>query len=97
MNRRFVFKHIQSRSAQVPAPQGIHQCLFVDHRSPELVEHSVFELVSQRVYGIALGYEDINDHDELRRDALLATLVGKGDPTGAKRIRKRKRCQEKQS
>jgi hypothetical protein len=64
---------------------------FVDRRAPELVEHSVLELVSQRVYGIALGYEDINDHDELRRDALLATLVGKADPTGAERVRDRDR------
>jgi hypothetical protein len=43
------------------------------------------------VYAIALGYEDINDHDELRRDALLATLVGKADPTGADRVRARDR------
>ena len=64
---------------------------FVDLRAPELVEHSVLELVSQRVYGIALGYEDINDHDELRRDGLLATLVGKADPTGAERVRERDR------
>ncbi len=68
--------------------RGFADC-FVDHRAPELVEHSVLELVSQRVYGIALGYEDINDHDELRRDALLATLVGKTDPTGKDRIRER--------
>ena len=59
--------------------RGFADC-FVDRRTPELVEHSVLELVSQRVYGIALGYEDINDHDELRRDALLATLVGKTEP-----------------
>ncbi|MBD3853426.1 MAG: IS1380 family transposase [Acidobacteria bacterium] len=64
---------------------------FVDYRVPESVEHSVPELVAQRVYAIALGYEDINDHDELRRDALLATLVGKTDPTGADRLRERDR------
>jgi hypothetical protein len=64
---------------------------FVDRRVPELVEHTVLELVSQRVYGIALGYEDINDHDEIRRDALLAALVGKTDVTGAERIRDRDR------
>ena len=64
---------------------------FVDLRAQELVEHSVLELVSQRVYAIALGYEDINDHDELRRDALLATLVGKTDPAGADRARDRDR------
>jgi hypothetical protein len=54
---------------------------FVDFRNPDQIEHSVVDLVSQRVYGIALGYEDINDYDDLRHDALLATLVGKTDPT----------------
>ena len=62
---------------------------FTDHRDPELVEHKVEELVAQRVYGLALGYEDLNDHDELRADPLLATLVGKKDPTGADRVRAR--------
>jgi hypothetical protein len=62
---------------------------FTDHRDPRLIEHSVLELVGQRVYGLALGYEDLNDHDELRRDPLLATLVGKVDPTGAHRARDR--------
>src|SRR6059036_809176 len=62
---------------------------FTDHRDPELVEHQVEELVGQRVYGLALGYEDLNDHDELRADPLLATLVGKKDPTGADRVRAR--------
>jgi hypothetical protein len=64
---------------------------FEDFRNPLLIEHSILELVSQRVYGIALGYEDINDHDDLRHDALLATLVGKTDPTGASRVRERDR------
>ncbi|RPI30109.1 MAG: IS1380 family transposase [Hyphomicrobiaceae bacterium] len=64
---------------------------FVDHRDPELVEHTVQELVSQRIYGLALGYEDLNDHDQLRRDPLLATLVGKEDPTGQDRTRTRDR------
>src|SRR5262245_22912542 len=53
---------------------------FTDHRDAEQIEHTVGDLVSQRVYGLALGYEDLNDHDELRRDPLLATLVGKADP-----------------
>ena len=64
---------------------------FTDYRNPDQIEHTVSELVSQRVYGIALGYEDINDHDDLRQDALLATLVGKTDPTGSERLRKRDR------
>jgi hypothetical protein len=60
---------------------------FIDHRDPELIEHSVLELVAQRTYAVALGYEDVNDHDELRRDPLLATLVGKADLTGQSRRR----------
>ena len=53
---------------------------FTDYRNPELIEHTVVELVAQRVYGLALGYEDLNDHEELRNDPLLAVLVEKGDP-----------------
>ena len=47
------------------------------HARLELVEHSVGTLVMQRVVGIALGYEDLNDHDELRHDPVLAVLAGK--------------------
>jgi len=50
---------------------------FVDRRRPELVEHQLATLVGQRVFGIALGYEDINDHDELRHDPVMAVLAGK--------------------
>ena len=50
---------------------------FVDARMSELVEHEVGTLVMQRVVGIALGYEDLNDHDELRHDPVLAVLAGK--------------------
>jgi hypothetical protein len=50
---------------------------FDDHRSPVLIRHSVQEMVAQRVYGLALGYEDLNDHDQLREDPLLAVLSGK--------------------
>ena len=64
---------------------------FTDHRKPDLIEHAVEELIAQRVYGLALGYEDLNDHDDLRRDPLLATVVGKGDPTGKARLRRRDR------
>jgi hypothetical protein len=62
---------------------------FVDHRDPELIEHPLEHLVAQRVYALALGYEDLNDHDDLRHDPLLATVVGKIDPTGQSRLRKR--------
>lgn len=52
---------------------------FLDGRNPVLVEHSVEQLVSQRVYGLALGYEDLNDHEQLRQDPLLRMLAGKAD------------------
>ena len=50
---------------------------FTDVRVAELVEHSVGTMVTQRVFGIALGYEDLIDHDELRHDPVLAVLAGK--------------------
>ncbi len=50
---------------------------FRDAREPERVEHSLPELLAQRIYALALGYEDLNDHEELRRDPLLAVLAGK--------------------
>src|SRR5689334_19980988 len=50
---------------------------FIDARNPGLIEHLVTTLVGQRVVGIALGYEDLNDHDELRRDPVMAVLAGK--------------------
>jgi hypothetical protein len=56
---------------------------FRDFRNPLLVEHTVKSLISQRVMGLALGYEDLNDHDQLRHDPLIATLVEKADPTRA--------------
>jgi hypothetical protein len=50
---------------------------FLDRREPDLIEHSMRTLVTQRVIGMALGYEDLSDHDELRHDAVLAVLAGK--------------------
>jgi hypothetical protein len=50
---------------------------FRDQRRPELIEHSVATLIGQRVFGLALGYEDLNDHDELRHDPVMAVLAGK--------------------
>ncbi|MER9342539.1 IS1380 family transposase [Mesorhizobium sp. M0601] len=50
---------------------------FVDARRPALIEHEVKTLVGQRVFALALGYEDLNDHDELRHDPVLAVLAGK--------------------
>lgn len=62
---------------------------FMDYRNPQSVEHPVQTLLSQRIYGLALGYEDLNDHDVLRSDSLLALLVGKSDVTGQERVRER--------
>ena len=64
---------------------------FEDLRDPRRIEHRVQELVSQRVYALALGYEDLNDHDELRRDPLLALLAGKSDLQGQQRQQERDR------
>lgn len=50
---------------------------FEDKRNPELIEHTVKTLVGQRVLGVALGYEDLNDHDQLRHDPVLAAAMGK--------------------
>ena len=50
---------------------------FHDERRLEYIEHEVATLVGQRVFGIALGYEDLNDHDELRHDPMMAILAGK--------------------
>ncbi len=60
---------------------------FTDHRAPQWIEHSLAGLIKQRVYGLALGYEDLNDHDPLRLDPLLAVLCGKQDPLGKTRER----------
>jgi len=59
---------------------------FRDARDPALIEHEVRTLVGQRVIGICLGYEDLNDHDELRHDPVLAVLAGKLAP------RRQKKC-----
>ena len=64
---------------------------FVDHREADQIEHSVESLIKQRVMGLALGYEDLNDHDALRHDPLLAVLSDKRDVTGKTRKRARDR------
>lgn len=64
---------------------------FTDHRSADRIEHSVAAMLAQRVCGLALGYEDLNDHDQLRADPLLAVLAGVRDPTGQERKQERDR------
>jgi len=68
--------------------QRFSQC-FTDYRDQGRIEHNVLTLVSQRVFGLALGYEDINDHDQLASDKMLAVAVGKTDPTGMDRKSKK--------
>src|SRR4029079_18930161 len=64
---------------------------FDDFRDPELIEHSVEELIKQRVFALALGYEALHDHDHLRAETRCATLVGKRDVTGEQRLELRDR------
>jgi hypothetical protein len=64
---------------------------FTDHREKDAIEFPLEHLLAQRIFGIALGYEDLNDHDLLRADPLLATVVGATDPSGQRRRRPRDR------
>lgn len=69
-------------------PMGIFQKLaacFNDSRNQEFIEHPLETLLQQRILGLALGYEDLNDHDQLRHDPLLAAACGQADLTGARR------------
>jgi hypothetical protein len=53
---------------------------FLDGRNQKLVEHPVEQMLAQRIYGLALGYEDLNDHEQLRTDPLFGVLAGRSDP-----------------
>ena len=53
---------------------------FIDERDPNLIEHTVRALLGQRVFGMALGYEDLNDHERLRHDPVFGALLGKLEP-----------------
>ena len=64
---------------------------FVDHRDPRRAEHPVAGLIAQRVMALALGYEDLNDHDRLRSDPALALASGCDDLAGNRRVRTRDR------
>jgi hypothetical protein len=73
---------------QIDEGLGISRSLarcFYDARNPLFIEHSVRELVAQRLLGLAAGYEDLNDHNLLRLDPLFAVAVGKEDPLGSGR------------
>ena len=60
---------------------------FRDYRNEDRIEHPVGSLIRQRVYGIALGYEDLNDHDSIRHDVVMGLLSEKRDPSGRDRVR----------
>jgi hypothetical protein len=60
---------------------------FTDHRRADQIEHTLESPTAQRIYGLALGYEDLNDHDQLRSDPMIALLAGKQDPKGEDRRR----------
>lgn len=68
--------------------ESLARC-FTDHRDAKLSEHTLLELLKQRVFGLCLGYEDLNDHEQLRCDPLMAVLVDKKDPEGDGRVRAR--------
>lgn len=74
---------------QVDAALGVSRTLagcFEDGRDARKIEHTLPELCAQRILGLALGYEDLNDHATLRTDPLLAAACGKSDPLGAERV-----------
>jgi len=60
---------------------------FTDYRKADQIEHPLLDLIAQRVFGLALGYEDLNDHDALRRDPMLAVALSKDDLKGEHRRR----------
>ena len=76
-----LLREVEQRTAIL---QRFAEC-FTDYRDSRRIEHSVLSLVSQRVIGMALGYEDLNDHDHLASDKMLAVAVGKTDPQGQDR------------
>jgi hypothetical protein len=60
---------------------------FRDYRDQDRIEHTVESLIRQRVYGLARGYEDLNDHDRLRHDVVMGVLSEKPEPSGRDRVR----------
>ena len=81
---------VQAADGTLDLTARVASC-FVDHRNPARCEYSVQDLVAQRLYGLALGYEDLNDHDNLRDDCLFALALGRADVTGQQRPRERDR------
>jgi hypothetical protein len=69
----FLLRQTDQRLNLLPRLAGC----FLDGRNQEQVEHSILEMLSQRIYGLALGYEDINDHEQLRKDPVFGILAGR--------------------
>src|ERR1700674_5645312 len=69
---------VQENDAKMKLLKRFSQC-FVDLRNQDLIEHSVEQMIRQRVFALALGYEDLNDHEQLRQDPLLGVMAGKRD------------------
>ena len=70
---------LQETDSKMNLLKRFSQC-FVDLRNQDLIEHSVEQMIRQRVFAMALGYEDLNDHEQLRQDPLLGAMVGKAQP-----------------
>src|SRR5882724_9928301 len=78
-----VLKKLEERTRIV----GRFAACFTDYRKADQIEHPLLDLVMQRLFGLALGYEDLNDHDDLRRDPMLAVALSKDDVKGEHRRR----------
>ena len=76
---------VREVDAHLGVTASLAQC-FTDRREAVYVDHTVPQLLAQRIYGLVLGYEDLNDHAWLRLDPLLATACDKQDPTGQDRF-----------
>jgi hypothetical protein len=76
-----LLREVENRTGLIA---GLAEC-FTDYRDARWVEHTVKELLGQRLFGMCLGYEDLNDHDQLRADPMLAVAVDKSDPLGLNR------------
>ena len=72
----FLLRQTDKRLNLLPRLSGC----FLDGRNQHLIEHTVAEMLAQRVYGIALGYEDLNDHEQLRKDPVFGILAGREEP-----------------
>lgn len=96
---RFDAEHVSSDGGlpllrEVAQRSGLLQrfsTCFRDYRDPRMIEHSVVDLISQRIFAITAGYEDLNDHATLCKDPLLAMVSGKLDVRGDLRSRKKDR------